>query len=109
LTGIICLAEGAVFDASQYAFFGKEAVQEVELGGLEDDGCLPIVESNEEEFFFNREEVNYLIFNLLSFYDDDFLFLISNFGYNIFGYKHVELMLLVQQLFTDTVLKFHIN
>ncbi|KAH1237483.1 Protein PAT1 [Glycine max] len=49
-------SEGAVFDASQYAFFGKEAVQEVELGGLEDDGCLPIVESNEEEFFFNREE-----------------------------------------------------
>lgn len=69
LTGIICLAEGAVFDASQYAFFSKEAVQEVELGGLEDDGCLPTVESN-EEFFFNREEVNYLIFNLLSSYDD---------------------------------------
>ncbi|RDX85817.1 Protein PAT1-like 1, partial [Mucuna pruriens] len=55
-TGIICLAEGAVFDASQYAFFGKDVVQEVELGGLEDDGHLPTVESNEEEFFFNREE-----------------------------------------------------
>lgn len=70
LTGIICLAEGTVFDASQYAFFGKDAVQEVELGGLEDDYCLPTVESNEEEFFFNIEEVNYLIFNLHSCYDN---------------------------------------
>ncbi|WJX68203.1 hypothetical protein P8452_52594 [Trifolium repens] len=47
---------GAVFDASQYAFFGKDAVQEVELGGLEDDSHLPTFESNEEEFFFNREQ-----------------------------------------------------
>ncbi|TKY49357.1 PAT1-like 1 [Spatholobus suberectus] len=47
--------EGAVFDASQYAFFGKDTVvQEVELGGLEDDNDLP--ESNEEEFILNREE-----------------------------------------------------
>lgn len=46
--------DGAVFDASQYAFFGKDAVvQEVELGGLEDDDLL---ESNEEEFILNREE-----------------------------------------------------
>ncbi|CAK8534775.1 unnamed protein product [Lathyrus sativus] len=49
--------EGAVFDATQYAFFGQNArVEEVELGGLEDDDCLP--ESNEEEFLLNnREEV----------------------------------------------------
>nr|KYP49117.1 hypothetical protein KK1_029149 [Cajanus cajan] len=46
---------GAVFDASQYAFFGKDVVQEVELGGLEEDDIVPPVESNEEEFFFNRE------------------------------------------------------
>lgn len=47
---------GAVFDASQYAFFGSEsAVQEVELGGLEDDDDL--LESN-GEFIVNREEVN---------------------------------------------------
>ncbi|XP_027339821.1 protein PAT1 homolog isoform X2 [Abrus precatorius] len=45
----------AVFDASQYAFFGQDAVvHEVELGGLEDDDDLP--ESNEEEFILNREE-----------------------------------------------------
>lgn len=50
-------AEGAVFDASQYAFFGSDtAVQEVELGGLDDDDGL--LESNEEEFILNREEVN---------------------------------------------------
>ncbi|XP_061344610.1 protein PAT1 homolog [Gastrolobium bilobum] len=47
---------GAVFDASQYAFFGKDSVQEVELGGLEDDDYLPASESNEEEFFLNKEE-----------------------------------------------------
>ncbi|XP_027938697.1 protein PAT1 homolog isoform X1 [Vigna unguiculata] len=46
--------EGAVFDASQYAFFGSDsAVQEVELGGLEDDDDL--LESN-GEFIVNREE-----------------------------------------------------
>ncbi|RDX62571.1 Protein PAT1-like 1, partial [Mucuna pruriens] len=44
-----------VFDASQYAFFGKDTVvQEVELGGLEDDDDL--LEPNEEEFILNREE-----------------------------------------------------
>ena len=49
--------EGAVFDATQYAFFGQDAcVEEVELGGLEDDECFP--ESNEEEFLLNREEVD---------------------------------------------------
>ncbi|GAU39352.1 hypothetical protein TSUD_56780 [Trifolium subterraneum] len=48
--------EGEVFDATQYAFFGQDAcVEEVELGGLDDDDCLP--ESNEEEFLLNREEV----------------------------------------------------
>ncbi|KAK2423255.1 protein PAT1 protein [Trifolium repens] len=48
--------EGEVFDATQYAFFGQDAcVEEVELGGLEDDDGLP--ESNEEEFLLNREEV----------------------------------------------------
>ncbi|KAL2331113.1 hypothetical protein Fmac_018694 [Flemingia macrophylla] len=46
---------GAVFDASQYAFFGKDVVQEVELGGLEEDDIMPPVDSNEEEFFFSRE------------------------------------------------------
>ncbi|KAL8162129.1 hypothetical protein V2J09_013618 [Rumex salicifolius] len=35
---------GKVFDASQYAFFGKDAVEEVELGGLEDEEDLPSVE-----------------------------------------------------------------
>lgn len=48
--------ESAVFDATQYAFFGQDAcVEEVELGGLDDDDGLP--ESNEEEFLLNREEV----------------------------------------------------
>lgn len=33
----ICNAGSTVFDASQYAFFGNDVVQEVELGGLEDE------------------------------------------------------------------------
>ncbi|GLT61458.1 hypothetical protein SLA2020_341630 [Shorea laevis] len=50
-------SENAVFDASQYAFFGKDVVEEVELGGLEDEGeDLPVVELDEEEFLFEREE-----------------------------------------------------
>ncbi|KAJ8755089.1 hypothetical protein K2173_016762 [Erythroxylum novogranatense] len=48
----------AVFDASQYAFFGKDLVEEVELGGLEDEeDYLPPVEfDEEEEFLFDRQE-----------------------------------------------------
>ncbi|KAJ1404672.1 hypothetical protein SESBI_26407 [Sesbania bispinosa] len=50
--------EGAVFDASQYAFFGKGVAEEVELGGLEDgDDFIPAVDLTDEEFFLNREEV----------------------------------------------------
>ncbi|XP_011014090.1 PREDICTED: protein PAT1 homolog 1-like isoform X1 [Populus euphratica] len=48
--------EGAVFDASQYAFFGKDHVEEVELGGLEDDEELPAADFEEEEFLFDRQE-----------------------------------------------------
>ncbi|XP_027354943.1 protein PAT1 homolog isoform X2 [Abrus precatorius] len=51
--------EDEVFDASQYAFFGKDAAEEVELGGLEDyDDHMPMpaVEFNEEDFFLNKEE-----------------------------------------------------
>ncbi|KAF9667128.1 hypothetical protein SADUNF_Sadunf16G0301000 [Salix dunnii] len=48
--------EGAVFDSSQYAFFGKNLVEEVELGGLEDDEELPATDFEEEEFLFDRQE-----------------------------------------------------
>ncbi|XP_021676561.2 protein PAT1 homolog isoform X2 [Hevea brasiliensis] len=47
----------AVFDASQYAFFGKDLVEGIELGGLEDEQeDLPLVEFDEEEFLFGRQE-----------------------------------------------------
>lgn len=47
----------AVFDASQYAFFGKDAVEEVELGGLEDEEVgLPAGVVDEEEFLYYIEE-----------------------------------------------------
>ncbi|CAN1157974.1 Protein PAT1 homolog [Linum perenne] len=47
----------ALFDASQYAFFGKDLVEEVELGGLDEEGgdSAP-VEFEEEEFLFDRQE-----------------------------------------------------
>ena len=49
--------DGALFDASQYAFFGKDVAEEVELGGLDDENdYIPSVEFNEEEFFHNAEE-----------------------------------------------------
>ncbi|GAU16866.1 hypothetical protein TSUD_368150 [Trifolium subterraneum] len=50
--------DGALFDASQYAFFGKEVAEEVELGGLDDEkDYTPSFEFN-EEFFHNAEEAD---------------------------------------------------
>ena len=59
-------AGDAVFDASQYAFFGNDAVEEVELGGLEDDEDeIPQVGLADEEYQLDREEV-FIIYNLNS-------------------------------------------
>ncbi|VVA27477.1 PREDICTED: PAT1 homolog [Prunus dulcis] len=44
----------AVFDASQYAFFGKDSVEEVELGGLDEEEAP--VGFDEEEFLYDREQ-----------------------------------------------------
>ena len=55
-----------MFDASQYAFFGNDVVEEVELGGLEDE------EEDEIEYVpaggvvddveqLDRDEVSFLI------------------------------------------------
>ncbi|KAJ4980601.1 hypothetical protein NE237_031438 [Protea cynaroides] len=56
-------SENALFDASQYAFFGKDTVEEVELGGLEDeDGDIPFVGIEDEEYrLSDREEAEVLI------------------------------------------------
>lgn len=47
-----------VFDASQYDFFGSHVVEEVELGGLEDEDEeeLPVA-GIEEDFAFDKDEV----------------------------------------------------
>ncbi|KAL8126607.1 hypothetical protein AgCh_013747 [Apium graveolens] len=48
-----------VFDASQYAFFGNDVVEEVELGGLEDDDeneYLPALEFDNEAHHLDTEE-----------------------------------------------------
>lgn len=57
----------AVFDASQYAFFGKDVVEEVELGGLddEDDSSMIAPRFDEEEFLFDKEEVKFSSFILI--------------------------------------------
>lgn len=51
------VAGGTKFDASQYAFFGNDVLEEVELGGLDDEEeGIPAAEFEEEEFLFGREE-----------------------------------------------------
>lgn len=57
-------AANAVFDASQYEFFGNNVLEEVELGGLEDDGDdAGLVESNDKNYqFFSNEDGEEVIF-----------------------------------------------
>lgn len=53
-------AGDAVFDASQYAFFGNDNVEEVELGGLEDeDEDLPAVGFDDGEYRLDPDEVTF--------------------------------------------------
>lgn len=60
-------ADAARFDASQYSFFGKGVVDEVELGGFEDEEeTAPVIEGRfggedelNEYHLFDKEEVNY--------------------------------------------------
>ncbi|CBI34052.3 unnamed protein product, partial [Vitis vinifera] len=50
-------SDGALFDASQYEFFGQHAVEEVELGGLENEENIPVFGSVDDEYqLFEREE-----------------------------------------------------
>ncbi|XP_038699965.1 protein PAT1 homolog 1-like isoform X2 [Tripterygium wilfordii] len=48
----------ALFDATQYAFFGQDAMEEVDLGGLDDDGDDPVFGSvNDDDFsLFDKDE-----------------------------------------------------
>ncbi|KAK9132823.1 hypothetical protein Scep_012351 [Stephania cephalantha] len=46
----------ALFDASQYAFFGKNVMEEVELGGLEDEDDAPFIGFDDEEYRFSERE-----------------------------------------------------
>ncbi|GAB2222817.1 hypothetical protein Drorol1_Dr00016945 [Drosera rotundifolia] len=55
-------SEGAVFDASQYAFFGNDTVEEVELGGLEDEEeDIPAAAFDEEDYQFQENEGDGLV------------------------------------------------
>ncbi|GAB4850712.1 hypothetical protein Ancab_030012 [Ancistrocladus abbreviatus] len=48
----------ALFDASQYAFFGQNVMEEVELGGLEDDEDRPPINplDGDEYHLFDKDE-----------------------------------------------------
>lgn len=66
------LVENALFDASQYSFFGQDAMEEVELGGMEDEeNEVPVTGYGDDEYhLFDREEVRLdydfnLAFNLI--------------------------------------------
>ncbi|XP_058207768.1 protein PAT1 homolog 1-like [Rhododendron vialii] len=50
--------ENALFDASQYSFFGQDAMEEVELGGMEDEeNEIPVTGYGDDEYrLFDREE-----------------------------------------------------
>ncbi|KAF9679444.1 hypothetical protein SADUNF_Sadunf06G0015700 [Salix dunnii] len=50
-------SSGALFDASRYEFFGQQAVEEVELGGLEDEGDSLVLGPADDEYrLFDRDE-----------------------------------------------------
>ncbi|KAG8478008.1 hypothetical protein CXB51_027811 [Gossypium anomalum] len=57
-------SDNALFDASQYEFFGQNAMEEVELGGLEDDEQdAPVFASPEDdEYHFLIRESYYISF-----------------------------------------------
>ncbi|KAJ8759836.1 hypothetical protein K2173_009937 [Erythroxylum novogranatense] len=51
-------SSGTFFDASQYAFFGQNAMEEVELGGLEDEDENPVFGSLDDQYhLFEKDEV----------------------------------------------------
>lgn len=68
---LLCFdADSALFDASQYAFFGRDIGEEVELGGLDEEGnsCVPSVDGGfgdedvQEYHLFEKDEVHYFYF-----------------------------------------------
>jgi len=60
------------------------------LGGLEEDARLPTFESNEEEFFFNREQVQFQSYVC-------FLSLKIHVARIFLKYNHVEFTFLIEQ------------
>lgn len=52
-------ADNALFDASQYAFFGQDGAEDVELEGLEDEvNDVPTLGFGDDEYhLFDKEEV----------------------------------------------------
>lgn len=80
-----CLAGSALFDASQYEFFGQNVVEDLELGGLEDDeAATPVFGTNDEEYhLFDRGDVRFFIFYFL--FTEYFLLFSFRWSLYVFG------------------------
>uniref|UniRef100_A0A5B7C1L0 Topoisomerase II-associated protein PAT1 n=1 Tax=Davidia involucrata TaxID=16924 RepID=A0A5B7C1L0_DAVIN len=80
-------SDSALFDASQYAFFGQDVVDEVELGPLEDEeNDIPVVGFGDDEYhLFDKEEGS----GLGSLSDvDDLTSTFSKLNRNVTGPRH---------------------
>lgn len=59
-------ADSLLFDASQYAFFNKGGMEEVELGGLEDDDySLGLEEESKFPSLGDKEVSQFLLYGCL--------------------------------------------
>ncbi|XP_062151959.1 protein PAT1 homolog 2-like [Alnus glutinosa] len=58
IRNLMVISEGnKIFDASQYEFFGQNVLEEVELGGLEEEGNGPAFGPADDEYhLFDRDE-----------------------------------------------------
>lgn len=80
--------KNALFDASQYAFFGQDTVDEVELGGLGDEqDSLPVLGYGDDEYhLFDKEEVLGLGGSLSDV--DDLATMFSKINKDVIGPRH---------------------
>ncbi|KAJ8452173.1 hypothetical protein Cgig2_016754 [Carnegiea gigantea] len=71
-SGSFSRESSSLFDASQYAFFNQNAVEEVELGSLEEEEeDVPLVSlRNDEYHLFDKDEVQDMALGSLSDMDD---------------------------------------
>ncbi|KAK4372975.1 hypothetical protein RND71_008359 [Anisodus tanguticus] len=84
------ISDGALFDASQYAFFGRDITEEVELGGLEDEkdnSDLAVRGDDEIQEYHLFEKNEGSVFGSLSDIDD-LATTFSKLNRNVTGPRH---------------------